>query len=174
MHNTMRIAAIAALLGCSGIALADERQQLTASRKLSEEELASLEGTQQRGHRLAETIEEKRSAAQPGSWFERTQIAGLIELEAAYQRPYAGPSASDLSLATLELGLQTQVSAWVEAGITLLYEEDATPLEVDIAYLSLGNPERSPYSLSAGQVYLPFGAFETHMISDPLTLCIQR
>ena len=62
MHNKIHIAAFAALLGWSGITLAQERQQLAAS-ELSDEDTASLEGTPQRVRKLAETIDDKRNEA---------------------------------------------------------------------------------------------------------------
>lgn len=47
-------------------------------------------------------------------------------------------------------------------------ENDDT-IEVDEAYCTLGNTEHSPFLLTAGKFVLPFGAFETNMIQEPLT-----
>lgn len=103
-------------------------------------------------------------------WYRHIEIAGLIEIEASTLSPYEGDSESDIVLATAELGLRSQVNDWVEAGIYFLYEQNATDLEVDIAYLTLTNAEVSPLFLTAGQVYVPFGVYETNLVSDPLTL----
>ena len=73
-------------------------------------------------------------------------------------------------LATFELGIAAQVTDWVEAMASLLYEEDDTDLEVDLAMITIANPEVTPVFFSAGQFYLPFGAYQTNLVSDPLTL----
>jgi hypothetical protein len=52
----------------------------------------------------------------------------------------------------------------------LLYEEDETDLEVDLAQIRIANPEVTPVFFNAGQFYVPFGAYETNLVSDPLTL----
>lgn len=130
----------------------------------------SIEGTPVREQKVADSFEEKRTASSGNAWFERTEIAGLIEFEAGYYKPASGKSESDITLATFELGIVSQVNNHLEAGATLLYEEDATPLEVDTAYATLGNTNASPYFITAGQIYVPFGIYATNMLSDPLTL----
>ncbi len=42
-------------------------------------------------------------------------------------------------------------------------------MEIDEAFLTLGGSEL-PLYLSVGQLYVPFGYFESYMLSDPLTL----
>jgi len=131
------------------------------------EQKQALEGAPERVERLDEALEEKRAG---GGWFERIQIAGLIEVEAGYFEPFDAPSESDLVLATFELGIAAQVTDWVEIGAALLYEEDDTDLEVDLAFATLYNPDVAPVFFTVGQVYVPFGAYETNLVSDPLTL----
>ncbi len=114
----------------------------------------------------AQTLEERVR------WFEHIEIGGLIEVEGVYVDPDEGSSESDLVLATFELGIAAQVTDWVEAVASLLYEQDETDLEVDLAMITLANPEISPVFFSAGQFYMPFGAYETNLVSDPLTLDI--
>jgi hypothetical protein len=94
---------------------------------------------------------------------------GVLEVEAAYSDPYVGDSTSDVVLATAELGVGAQINAWVSGEITLLYEEDDTDLEVDVATVTVAPPEGA-WSVTAGQLYVPFGSFETNLVSDPLTL----
>jgi len=102
-------------------------------------------------------------------WFQNVEIHGLIEVEAGYQDPYRGKSTSDVILATAELGVAAKLNDWVAGEITLLYEEDETDLEVDVATIRLAPPE-GPWLVSAGQFYVPFGVFDSNMVSDPLTL----
>ncbi len=144
-----------------------ERENARQATQLAEQKQA-LEGAPGRVKKLGEAIEKKRGEA--AGWFEGIEIAGLIEVEAGYFEPYDGPSESDIVLATFELGIASQVTDWVEVGASLLYEEDDTDLEVDLAFITIYNPDVAPVFLTAGQFYVPFGAYETNLIDDPLTL----
>jgi len=131
------------------------------------EQKAMLEGTPER---LKEVEAGLAEAGGEDAWYRNIEIAGLIEVEAGYTSPFEGDDESDIVLATFELGVSSQITAWVEAGAALLYEEDETDLEVDIAYVTLFNDAVAPVFATAGQVYVPFGAYETQLVSDPLTL----
>ena len=100
----------------------------------------------------------------------RVTFGGLVEVEATTGKDYEGTKESDITLATVELGLDAEITDWVNGHILLLYEEDDTPLCVDEGFITLGNLEKFPLYFAAGKMYVPFGAFETNMISDPLTL----
>lgn len=97
-------------------------------------------------------------------------LSGGVQVEAQYNRDYNEVETSDFVVDEMTLGIEAQVHPYAKAQITFLYEEGATPLEADEAYLTLGNEELSPIYLSVGQLYVPFGNFESHMVSDPLTL----
>ncbi len=96
-------------------------------------------------------------------------LGGAVEVEVFQSSPYTGGDESDIVLATGALGLEAAINQWVSAEISTLYEENDTPLEIDTASVMLGHAD-SPWSLRAGQFYLPFGVYETAMVSDPLTL----
>lgn len=130
-------------------------------------------GEPKRLERLEDALDSKQAGADSApNWYRNIEIAGLIEVEAGYLSPYEGDSESDIVLATAELGIHSQVNDWIEAGISFLYEQNETDLEVDTAYLTLTNADASPLFLTAGQVYVPFGVYETNLVSDPLTLDI--
>lgn len=135
------------------------------------EQKQMLEGAPGRVKDLGEAVERKRAEGAEGDgWFKNIEIAGLIEVEAFYTDPFQGSSESDIVLATFELGVASQVTDWVEIGASLLYEEDDTDLEVDLAFITIANPDVTPLFMTAGQIYVPFGAYETNLVSDPLTL----
>ncbi|MDH5764437.1 MAG: LbtU family siderophore porin [Gammaproteobacteria bacterium] len=95
-------------------------------------------------------------------------IHGLVEVEYGYSEDYGMVDSSDIVLATVELGIDAKINNNVDIFIGLLHEEDDTPLEVDVGVINLH--DNSPMAASLGQMYVPFGAYETHVVSDPLTL----
>jgi hypothetical protein len=123
---------------------------------------------------------EKRTTAEPEADFGRISqyltLHGLLEVEASYAKPDGGESESDLTLATAELSLEATLNDYLGGHLILLYEEKAgeqDDLDVDEAVISLTHPGtvlgQSP-ALHAGRMYVPFGMFNSYMVSDPLTL----
>ena len=113
---------------------------------------------------------------------DRIKLSGLIEFGGVWQDiDYRGGVAapakendSDFCLTTVELTAEAEVNEWVNAAITLLYE-DATfgddgdgDFNVDEATVTIGNTEEFPLYLSAGKMFVPFGALLTHFPDDPL------
>ena len=122
-------------------------------------------------------LEEAMDMADMSRWFERISLSGLIEVEAGYENiDYDDPAAndedsSDLTLSTVELGIDIDFIKHVSGQVLLLWEEDETePLDVDEAFILLDGEDVLPLYLQAGKIYVPFGNFETHFISDPNTL----
>lgn len=93
-------------------------------------------------------------------------VEGAIEVEAIYLNDYTDTSSSDLAVATVELSIDSTINKIVSSHILLLHEDGDTGLAVDEATIKLKVNEH--LSLSIGQLYLPFGNFETNMISDSL------
>ena len=99
-----------------------------------------------------------------------TKISGVVEAEIGMGDDFDGNSGSDIALATVEIAIDAEISEWFSGHVVLLHEEDDTPLEVDQGFITYGNSFLSSFSANIGQQYLPFGVFETNLISDPLTL----
>jgi len=91
------------------------------------------------------------------------ELTGAVEAELA-----VGDNSSDITAATVELGIGAQINEQVTSDIVLLHEEDDTPLEVDVATITLAPNDN--WRITTGQSYVPFGVYDSHMISDPLTL----
>ena len=97
-------------------------------------------------------------------------ISGVVEVEGGYSRDYTGEDSSDLVVATVELGAGVTINDWTGAEVILLYEEDGDGIDVDVATVAFANPDVTPFYATAGRLYVPFGRFDTAMVSDPLTL----
>jgi len=130
--------------------------------------LAALEAQQ------AAKAEQAEKEGSSFSLSDRVVFGGLVEVEGFYtdnEEMDAGEddkSASDLVVATVELGMEAQIAENVSAIITALYEEDDTDLEIDVAVLQF--TDVAGFDITLGQDYLPFGSFDTHLVNDTLVL----
>ena len=132
----------------------------------------------------AENVKERIAATAPDATGEpaltmnigtaKFTLTGLIEVEASLTHPEGGDEVDDLRLSTVQIGLEAELTPWFGGHIIGLWEEDDTePAEIDEAVLMLRTPAPlggQILSLTVGRQYLPFGKFESLMISDPLTL----
>ncbi len=99
-------------------------------------------------------------------WSDRITLSGLIEAEVS-----SNDDESDALATTIEVGLDAKVNDWVNVHILSLFEAGgSTALDIDEGFITLGNIEQSPLSLTIGRIYLPFGVYGSHFLSDPLTL----
>ena len=113
---------------------------------------------------------ERKLATLDDGWFKALEIGGAVELEGVYENPYEEDSTTDAVVGTVELGVAARIHDWVGGEIVLLHEEDGDQdVTVDAATLTVAPPD-GPWFLTGGRQYLPFGVFETNLISDPLTL----
>ncbi len=119
---------------------------------------------------------EEKSEAQPGALgkiSEWVTLSGTIAVEAGFESSDADDSdSSDISLATAELGIEGAPKDWLTGFMLLSWVDDEDELIVDEAHITLGRTDEIPYYVSAGKFYIPFGIFETLMVSDPITLDI--
>ena len=113
----------------------------------------------------------------PGNWAERIELSGCIEVEAGYEDLDFDDSAesdeksSDIVLATVELGVDVDIAKHVKGHVLFLWEEDDTdPVDMDEGIIIIDGEDVTSFYLNAGKMYVPFGSFESHFISDPLTL----
>lgn len=101
----------------------------------------------------------------------KLEVNGALEVELGTSEDFTGTKGSDIALATVELGFDAQITPWVSAHILFLHEDDDTePAEIDEGIITLANDDVTAFSLSAGRMYVPFGAYESNLVSDPLTL----
>jgi hypothetical protein len=143
---------------------------LTVSVSAQEE---SPPGLERRVDQLESAVEERVGG---GDWLTSVEFSGLIEVEAGYgevdfEDPLAeDEEADDVDLATVEFGIEAQIAPHVTGNVLFLYEEDE--LTVDEGFITLDGGEVFPGYLSAGKMYIPFGGYQTHFVTDPNTLVL--
>lgn len=90
---------------------------------------------------------------------------------------------SDVSLSDADLYFGAEVNDWVMANVDLIYNDGSEysnvnqdhirqgdgELSVDEAYITIANFRQSPFYLLAGQEYVPYGMYERHPITAPVT-----
>lgn len=145
------------------------------------QENSALENLEQRIEKL-ETRQTATAAAEQGAEEAFARIGrhltlhGLLEAEAFYAKTEGDGEESDLTLATAELSLVATLNDHLGGHLTLLYEEEEgedDTIDVDEAVIRLtsaGQLFGQTMSLHVGRMYVPFGMFNSGMISDPLTL----
>lgn len=111
---------------------------------------------------------EEEAAQGEKNWGDRVTISGAVEVEVGVAKDDSATE-SDIALATVELGLDAEVSELSSVHVLFLYEGEGD-VEVDEASITIGNTEKNPPYLTVGRMYVPFGNYESQMISDPLTL----
>lgn len=122
----------------------------------------------------SQTDSPKPSRAGEMRWLNQLNIefSGVVEVEAGYVGDSSETGESSyVTLATVEIGVDIAPVKHASAHVLFLFEEgDTDPIDVDEAYIRLDGEDKIPFYVSAGRQYLPFGNFESHFISDPLTL----
>lgn len=124
-----------------------------------------------------EKLEKKMGGGDSREWTNRITISGAVEAEAGFTNTdYSDPATddvdeSDIVLATVELGVDAEIHKHVSGHVLFLWQEDDTdPVDLDEGYITIDGKDIVPLYLNAGKLYLPFGNFESHMITDPVTL----
>lgn len=111
----------------------------------------------------------------------KIELSGLVEVELSRARSKDDSgnksNSSDLSLATARLDADAQVNQHVNGHLALLYEEDPSDagnsnITLDEAVIGFKGGEVCPAYANLGRMYVPFGHFESHFISDPQTLIL--
>ncbi len=102
--------------------------------------------------------------------YQHINIHGAIEAEAGYSSDYNNTKESDVDLTTVELGIDVELSEWISGFFLMKWEGDDEGVFVDQGGIVLGSIETMGASLTVGKLYVPFGTYNTNLISDPLAL----
>ena len=147
MSLRITVPSLALLLLCAAPLLAAETAVAPA---LSLE--ARLQELEARQAELYHTLAEKKEAGLASNITDRLTVSGLLEVDANADKLHfadgSSAAASDLAVATVQLGLGAKVNETVSGNISLLFEEDAGALDVDEASIDL---TKGPWSARIGR-----------------------
>lgn len=142
---------------------------LFATQALAEEGAGPEEDLNERVTALEERLKD--------AWTDKITLSGALEAEAGYEKidikddAADDETSSDLVLATASLGVEARINDNISGTAILLWEEDDTePIDLDEGYILVEGGDSTPLYLKTGKIYVPFGNFESNMVSDPLTL----
>ncbi len=163
------------LLEKKGVVSTEEARELALEIKTlkteNEKEYRHIEGIDERLSKIEDGI---IANDQSGEWVDGLTLSGAIEVEANYESmdfddaSVQDTDASDLALATVELGVDADIVKHVKGHVLFKWEGD--PVDVDEGFIILDGEDSVPFYLNVGKLYVPFGQFESHFISDPMTL----
>ncbi len=158
MKNKKIFLALAAsfflILGMSGMTFAASNMEL-------EQRIEALEGAKGSSNGVSETL---------GQISDRVTLSGAIELDFEYMKS-GDDSESDLTLGTVEVGMEFALHDYVTAFVLLkgenLEQDDSDGVVWDEVTFTFQG-DGCPAYLVAGKRTQPFGVFESMFISDPL------
>lgn len=128
---------------------------------------------------VMDEVAKKKDEGLP-EWTKRIKLSGLLEGEYRWKKyrdisNKNSDSTSDLYLRKLQLGLEAELTDWIKANTALNSEwigdsvnNGDQKITVDEATITL-QKEKFPLYLVMGKRPQPFGVFENHLITDPMT-----
>jgi len=133
---------------------------------------------------------EKKLDGAPLPYADRPQLmlGGKLEMAGLWQDPYTGAADSNLDLVTAEIEALAQVSPWASGFLAIDYHNgwldplltgsgnptNNSTLYLNRGFLTIGNLNKSPIYFSAGQMYAPFGAYSSNMLTNSVTKVLGR
>ncbi|MFH2127323.1 MAG: LbtU family siderophore porin [Pseudomonadota bacterium] len=153
--------------------LAEAHESAQDAQKAAAEAYATSGRSLKMSQQVAKT-KDKQPAGLLSEAGKRLKIYGAIELEGSYsnKKPKNGESVtdSDFTLATAEIFFEAAINKYTKGLLHLLYEQgDTDPINIDEAFIMIGQTEDMPFYFLGGRMYPAIGLFETYMVSDPIT-----
>lgn len=110
-------------------------------------------------------------------------ISGAMEGTVTAQNGFNTSSGTTINLSTAELDVGVMVNSWVNTFMSITY--DSSPfgtgsrvtnsrLYLQRGFLTIGNLDKTPFYMTIGQMYVPFGAYKSAMLTTPLTKSLAR
>ena len=111
------------------------------------------------------------SGSVQAAWPDAVDFSGEVVFEGGWYSGYGDNNSTlDMTIYSFSLGLEAALNEKVSATIGFLYEEDATDFGFDEGYITLN--VNDGLSVQLGQMYIPFGSFNSNMVNDPFALSL--
>jgi hypothetical protein len=116
-------------------------------------------------------------------------LSGIVEGEGIYKDLGKGANSSDIDLTSAGLDAYILGPSNISALLSLAYDNDLgtntgsynsnsrgqnSRVFVKQAFVTIGDFTKSPYYVTFGQLYVPFGTYSSSLVSGPLTQSIGR
>ena len=127
----------------------------------------------------ADTSEDASAREEERAGWSWLEIGGHVDLDSVFTRPEHEDGYTNIGVSEIGLALAAAINDWTTLEAGFLYEhthlgEREAAVGGEAAFLetaTLGFASADgPWSFTVGRQFLPFGVFDTRMISDPLTL----
>lgn len=167
----------------------DERAQVQAeaeSRKQKELEqrVKELEDTEVAREDATRSIIRDTLSTMGSKINESVALGGNIEILAGWAEDFSGESDGVLGLDSVQLDFEIEVNEWTLGNIVIEYDDGTNAtfpttsgfetsvdrINLDTAFITIGNLQRFPPFLTAGRIYLPFGIGTGDPVADVLTI----
>jgi len=155
-----------------------------------EERVKGLETEKAAGENAVRSIVRQALSTLGSKINESVSLGGTLEVLAGWREDFSGRSDGVLNLNTAELDLEIKANDWTTGSLVLQwvdgtdvlfpttsgFETGVDRVSIDTASITIGDPQRFPPFLTAGQVILPFGistgdpVANVLTITDPLTI----
>ncbi len=110
------------------------------------------------------------------------ELSGEVQMQANAIDTFSDNHTTDLYLSDAELDMQALINRWITAFMSFSYNNTPNAvgqrvggeIDLDNAFFTIGNLNTTKWRLTAGQLYVPFGQYNSFLISDPLNKVIFR
>jgi len=153
--------------------------------KLMSQQIEQLEETRVAHEDATRTII-KNSLSARGSYITDAVIfGGTVEVLSGWAEDFSGVTESDIILETTELDFEILVNEWTLGSLILEYDDGSDfalnttedddgifvdRINVDTAYITIGNTQRFPLYTTLGRNVVPFGISTGDPVTDALTI----
>ena len=111
-------------------------------------------------------------------------LSGAVEPAASIGRTYTRNTTSDWTLGSSEIDVAAALNEMVEGYIALAYDSSPpastrqrvanSSVFLNMGFVNIGNLDKSPLYLTAGQLFVPFGRFASGMLDATLPTMLAR
>ena len=101
------------------------------------------------------------------------KIGGTVDIELTNTESFtADTTSSDLALSKATLYFEAQPHEMVQTYVAGVFNDGTASIDLDEGWVKVGETDDTPAYVKAGSFIVPFGAFNTNMLADPLGLTL--